>query len=247
MNKLKIAKVVALAAGLSVMAPSCVGMVKLGQYTVQETYQDPKVVALVEAAWRGDADKVAKLAAEGADVNMVGKGGVIPLMWALKNKNVAGVEALLKAGANPNYYNKEYDFLSPIALVSGGDEPKMLELLLKYGGNPNNPNGKNFDDRPLTIAANQGRLENIKILLAAGAELNAHDDYRESAATATLGAAHFEVLAYLLEQGFNYNLDDVAYGVSIRDVPDDSEAQQWKLKVNELLKARGVKIPEQQN
>lgn len=247
MNKLKTAKVVALAAGLSVMAPSCVGMVKLGQYTAQETYQDPKVVALVEAAWRGDMDKVANLAAEGADVNMVGKGGVTPLMWALKNKNAAGVEALLKAGADPNYYNKEYDFLSPIALVSGGDEPKMLEQLLNYGGNPNNPNGKNFDDRPLTIAASEGRLANVKILLAAGADLNAHDEYGESAATATIALGKFEVLAYLLERGFSYNLESVARRVARIDVPDDSEAQQWKLKVNELLKARGVKIPEQQN
>jgi hypothetical protein len=246
MNKLKIAKMVALAAGLSVMAPSCVGMVKLGQYTVQESYQDPKVVALVEAAWRGDMDKVAKLAANGVDVNTIGKGGATPLMWALNNKSFAGVEALLKAGTNPNLFVPEFRSAA-INLIAGGDEPKMLALLLKYGGNPNNPGNGEFEDRPLWLAAEQGRLENVKMLLAAGASLNAHDEYNASAATATLGPAHFEVLAYLLEQGFNYNLEHVAYGVSIVDVPDDSEAQQWKLKVNELLKARGVKIPEQQN
>ncbi|MDP4494394.1 ankyrin repeat domain-containing protein [Vibrio cholerae] len=247
MNKLKIAKVVALAAGLSVMAPLCVGMAKLGQYSIEEMYQDPKVVALVDAAWRGDAERVAKAVAEGADVNMVGKGGATPLMWALKNKSYVGVEALLQTGADPNYYNKEHDLLSPMALVSGGDEPKMLELLLKYGGNPNNPNGKNFDDRPLAMAASEGRLANVKILLSAGADLNAHDEYGESAATATIALGKFEVLAYLLVQGFSYNLESVARRVARLDVPDDSEAQQWKLKVNELLKARGVKIPEQQN
>jgi hypothetical protein len=246
MNKLKIAKVVALAAGLSVMAPSCAGIARLGQYTIQETYQDPKVVALVEAAWRGDATKVAKLAAEGADVNSVGKDGATPLMWALNNKSFEGVEALLKAGANPNLYVPEFK-VAAINVIAGGDEPKMLALLLKYGGNPNNPGNGDFKDRPLWLAAHQGRLDNVKMLLAAGAELNAHDEYRTSVGTATLGLAKFEVLAYLLEQGFIYNLDDVAYGVSIVDVPDDSEAQQWKLKVNELLKARGVKIPEQQN
>lgn len=85
------------------------------------------------------------------------------------------------------------------------------------------------------------------MLLAAGAELNAHDEYGESIATATTGLAKFAVLAYLLEQGFNHELERVARRVARKDVPDDSKAQQWKLKVNELLKARGVKIPEQQN
>lgn len=246
MNKLKIAKVVALAAGLSVMAPSCVGMVKLGQYTAQESYPDPKVVALVEAAWRGDVDKVAKLVADGVDVNTIGKGGATPLMWALNNKSFEGVEALLKAGANPNLYVPEFRSAA-INIIAGGDEPKMLALLLKYGGNPNNPGNGEFEDRPLWLAAHQGRLENVKMLLAAGAELNAHDEYGESIATATTGLAKFEVLAYLLEQGFNHELERVARRVARIDVPDDSEAQQWKLKVNELLKARGVKIPEQQN
>jgi uncharacterized protein len=246
MNKLKIAKVFALAAGLSVMAPSCVGMAKLGQYNIEQTYQDAQVRALVEAAWQGNAEKVAQLAAQGVDVNTVGKAGATPLMWALKNKSFVGVEALLKAGADPNLFVPEFRSAA-VNVIAGGDELKMLALLLKYGGNPNNLGNGKIQNRPLSMAANQGRLENVKMLLAAGANLNAHDEYKASAATATLGPAHFEVLAYLLEQGFNYNLDDVAYGVSIRDVPDDSEAQQWKLKVNELLKARGVKIPDQQN
>jgi hypothetical protein len=246
MNNLKVVKILVLATGLSLIAFSCVGTVKLGQYTAQETYQDPKVVALVEAAWKGDAEKVAKLAAEGVDVNSIGKDGVTPLMWALKNKSFAGAEALLKAGADPNLYVPEFG-AAAIQLMAGGNEPKMLALLLQYGGNPNDPGNGTLRDRPLWLAASQGRIDNVKMLIAAGAELNAHDEYGASIATATLGLAKFEVLAYLLEQGFNHDLARIARGVARREVPDDSEAQQWKLKVIELLKARGVKIPEQQN
>lgn len=242
MNKIRLIKALAMVAGFAVIASACAGMDKLGQYTIHDTYQDSRVVELVKAASVGNTHKVEKLAAGGVDVNAVGRGGATPLIWALHSKNYEGVEALLKVGANPNLYVPEFDFPA-INLVSGGDEPKMLELLLKYGGDANNIGNGKILQRPLSLAAKQGRLINVKVLLAAGAELNAHDQFNESAATATLGPAHFEVLAYLLEQGYNYDLDRLARGVLNRNLPEGSKAASWKLKVIKMLKARGAKIP----
>ena len=228
---------------LSAMSAACVGTPKLGQYSAKETYQDPEVVELVEAAWRGDADKITHLAGAGADVNSIGRSGATPLMWALNNKSYASVEAILLAGADPNLYVPDFGFAA-INLIAGGDDPKMLALLLGHGGNPNNPGNGSMRDRPLSVAANQGRLENVKLLLQAGADINAHDEYRQSAATATFGPANFEVLAYLLEQGYKHDLEKTARGVVGRVVPGGSDAERWKLHVIAMLKARGVIIPE---
>jgi hypothetical protein len=55
----------------------------------------------------------------------------------------------------------------------------MEALLLRYGGDAN-ARGK-IDDRPLARAAAQGRLERVKLLVAAGADVNVDDKYRVSA------------------------------------------------------------------
>jgi len=55
--------------------------------------------------------------------------------------------------------------------------------------------------------------------------------------------AEFELVAYLLEQGLTYNLQDLAKDVEIRRVPANSDAQRSKDKVIEMLKARGVRFP----
>lgn len=47
---------------------------------------------------------------------------------------------------------------------------------------------------------------------------------------------NFDQVAYLLEQGLNYDLRGLARSVQIRQVPRTSEQYQWKLKVIEMLK-----------
>lgn len=243
MKKFRALLMLATVAGLTIMTSSCAGEVKLGDHRLTESFEDVDAIKLVEAAWRGEAGEVERLVEGGVDVNTVGEGGVTPLMWALQSKNLVGVEALLKAGADPNLYVAAVG-LPAINFVAGGDEPEMLDLLLRYGGDPNNPGGGRISERPLSLAAMQGRMRNASSLLAAGADLNAHDQYKRSAATQTLGPAHFELLAYFLEQGYSYDLEGLARGVTIRSVPEDSKAQRWKLQVLEMLRAQGVNMPE---
>lgn len=113
-----------------------------------------------------------------------------------------------------------------------------------YGGNPNADDTGKIDDRPLSNAARQGRLENVKLLVAAGADVNAHDEWGNSApnfAIAVTGA--FDVVAYMLEHGYTHDLQRLAAGVEIRQIRSDSEQLPWKQKVIDMLKELGVTFP----
>jgi uncharacterized protein len=226
---------------LIIASSSCSALSKLGGKTIDETFSDERVVALVEAALVGDADKVTLLAKQGVNVNAVAENGATPLFWALNARNRRGVEALLTVGADPNLVTEKTG-MSSMNFVPMGDDPDLLRLLLKFGGNPNHHGNGKIDDRPLSLAASEGRIENVRLLLDAGADINAHDNFDESAATKTLALGKFEATAFLLQHGFNYNLEYLARGVKVVQVPQNSDAQRWKEKVILLLKERGITI-----
>ncbi len=213
----------------------------LGGQTIHQTFKDDKVAALIKAAVAGDEKKVALLASQGVNINMMAENGATPLMWALNSRNHKSVEALLKAGADPNLLSDKIG-MSPMNFVPMGDDVELLRLLLKYGGNPNHPGQGRIEELPLSQAAHFGRIENIRLLLDAGAEINSHDQFNESAASSSVDLGNFETTAFLIEHGFNYNLVYLARSVKIRQVPPNSDAQRWKDKVLQMLKEREVEI-----
>lgn len=223
------------------VSSSCSALLTLGGSTVNETFINEKVIKLVEAAMSGDVEKVAQLAKQGINVNTIADNGATPLLWALNARNHRGVEALLKAGADPNLLTEKTG-ISPMNLVPMGDDPELLRLLLKFGGNPNHPGRGKISERPLSLSASQGRIENMKLLLAAGAEINAHDKFDESAATQSLNLSRFDATVFLLEHGFNYNLAYLARNVKVIQVPKNTQAQQLKDQVIQMLKERGIRI-----
>lgn len=216
---------------------SCNAAPKLGGQSIGQAFPDTQAAALVRAGASGDEAEVALLMRQGADFNAIGDNGATPLMWALHARNHRGVEALLKAGADPNMMTEKVP-MSPMNFVPLGDDPELLRLLLKYGGNPNHPGIGRISDRPLSAAASQGKIENMKLLLEAGADINAHDKFNESAATKTVALAKFEATAFLLDHGYVFNLSYLARRVKGRVVPNDSEAKAWQDKVVEMLDTR---------
>ncbi|MCM2461798.1 ankyrin repeat domain-containing protein [Pseudomonas sp. CG7] len=215
---------------------------RLGGNAMSQVFEDAEVVALIDAAMEGRAGDVNRLAAQGVNVDTVGSDGTTPLIWALNARNVKGVEALLKAGANPNLMSEKLRGLSPMALLAGGNSLELLELVLRYGGDAKGT-GLKRSMKPLDRAAREGRLQNVRLIVGAGADVNDHDEYGKSAAIAAAALSNFEVVAWLLEHGYTYDLRDLAMSVEIRQVPPDSEAQRWKNTVIDMLKMRGVKFP----
>lgn len=221
------------------VSSSSSALLVLGGNAVSETFINEKVIKLVEAAISGDVEKVEQLAKQGVNVNVIADNGATPLFWAMNARNHRGVEALLKAGADPNLLTAKTG-MSAMNFVPMGDDPELLRLLLKFGGNPNHPGQGKISERPLSLSASQGRIENMKLLLAAGAEINAHDKFDESAATLSLNLGRFDATVFLLEHGFSYNLAYLARNVKIIQVPKNTQAQRFKDQVILMLKERGI-------
>ena len=127
-----------------------------------------------------------------------------------------------------------------MSLATGGDQPRMLELLLQNGGDPNLRGPS--DDPLLTLAAFHQKDVQLRILLKHGADINGHR-HGETAAVVAAAMGRYDEVVFLLENGLNYNLEDLAKTVQIRVVRQQSKQYTAQQKVIEILKAKGVQFP----
>lgn len=208
--------------------------------TPAQMYRDPKVVALVEAAIDGDKEAVARAARSGADVNMMSPEGATPLLWAVKANSTEGMDALLKAGADPWKPLVGTDSVMSETVRSGAVE--QLRVILHNGADPNHPIGERADVSLLHIAAFKGPIESVQLLLAHGADINFQPVGFDSVVNSAISGGRYDIALYLLENGFHGDLDDVAAGAQVRQVSEDREPDRQK--VIAWLKARGVKYPQ---
>jgi ankyrin repeat protein len=213
-----------------------------GGKTPADMFKDAKEVALVEAATGGDAAKVKSVASHGGNVNAVSSEGPSPLLWAIHADNLAGVRALLEAGADPNLRMDPLDGLTALEVVISNGHSEMLRLMLAHGADPNLvPSDRAAERSLLATAAFEGYLENVKLLVQAGAEINFRDEHHQSAVQAAIDGGHYEVVLYLLEHGFNTALDQVAADTQTSKVSAEREPDRQK--VINWLQAHGVKYP----
>lgn len=180
--------------------------------TVNELYPDPEVAALAEAAASGDIDGIDRLVAEGVDVNYLGFKGVTPLLFALQD--IDGFVRLLEHGADPNLLDGNGQ--SPISRAAKMDDPRFLEAALRHGGDANMAVGTwHIADRnawlqePLLHSVlDFEAMDKIRMLLAAGADLDARDSWGDTALHQAADANQFDVMYFLLEQGADYTIKD---------------------------------------
>src|SRR5262249_33654918 len=89
-----------------------------------------------------------------------------PLIVAVKNSDEAMVRMLLKYKADPN---QRTDHDPPLHLAV---TPRMAKLLLDHGANPELRSHYNQCLTPVQVAAEDGRAEVAKVLVAAGAKMD---------------------------------------------------------------------------
>lgn len=170
---------------------------------LSDAYQDKKALELLRAVVNGDSQKIAKLVKEGASPNHLEEGKVPILIWAICANSLDGFEALLIAGADPNLGGTGYgkgngegfgngmfkkrqgiriagsssikSGWSAMVFASAFQNSDFLKLAIQYGGELNSFKGDS-GSFPLLVASEYGQLENIKILIKAGADINAHDE-----------------------------------------------------------------------
>jgi ankyrin repeat protein len=130
-----------------------------------------------------------------------------------------------------------------------------VRLFLKYGGQVNDyaPNGTNLNTSPI-LAASCYRLESVKLLVEAGANVNFEDTLTKPPTTALYYASLYEeieIIKYLLEHGADYkkllfvgnhNRQDYIMDFLRRmDFSNDSKKNKTKQEVIEFLEKRGLK------
>ena len=129
-------------------------------------FADPHAIQLAEAIVDGDTARIRALAA-GADLSVRGDKHVTLLQWALLNKRLDSLKALLDAGADPLQPGMDGDTVVHMAAMA--NDPAYLAELLARRVDPNVANA-NTGAGPLRSALMGERAEQFHALLAAGAD-----------------------------------------------------------------------------
>src|SRR6266581_2729869 len=157
--------------------------------------------ALMLAARTGKVDGVKVLLDHGAQVNAIETwGGTTALMWAVSERHLDTVKMLIAKGANVNVRS----YFVPSAHGRGFE-----------GATPEPPNPKQAVDElaggwltPLMFAAREGDLEIARVLVAAGADLNAIAGDGKDALGLAIFNGQYELASYLIDNHVNVNHAD---------------------------------------
>jgi uncharacterized protein len=156
--------------------------------------------ALMLAARTGNTDAIKVLLDHGAQVNQQETwGGTNALMWAVSERHPAVVKMLLERGADVNARSKfvpsttgrGFEGTTPVASKPGQPEEFSSGLLT-----------------PLLFAAREGDLESARLLVAAGADVNATDGDGKNALGLAIFDGNYEVASFLVDNHTDVNRAD---------------------------------------
>jgi len=251
--------------GIATILLSLIGFAVLGcgnqstdRWRLSDFFSDTRVQALADAAGKGDINEIDRLVAEGVDINTAGKDGMTPLLWTLWHGSHGGFERLLEHGADPNRQHSNVDIghgrsVTTIAACCPTDS-FWLEAVLKHGGETNlvesegdinHPNSVMF---PIHRAVDSRRVENLDLLIRAGADLNSKaSSFGSTPLIYAATTVWYQGVFRLLEAGADYTIKDDSGG-SLADYAIDEprpftpEVRYWKDKVLDFLENKGVDL-----
>jgi ankyrin repeat protein len=126
-----------------------------------------------KAVHTGDANAVAAMIQQGADVNAREANGTTALHWAVYQQDAELVKRLLAAGAKVSVVN---DFgSSPMQEAALTGNAAVIRMLLAAGADVESANAE--DQTALMVVARTGNVEAAKLLLDAGAKVNAIEKF----------------------------------------------------------------------
>lgn len=126
--------------------------------------------ALIYYAAHGNAGGVAQALHDGADIEVRDANGLTPLMWAAQQKVASVVSLLLERGANP--YVRDNAGWTPLHCAASGGSAESLENLLASCGDSLEALN-NEAETPLLVAVRMHREDIARMLVDAGADINA--------------------------------------------------------------------------
>ena len=204
---------------------------------------DPGLTPLMNAAWHNDLPRVQELLSHGANVAERTSNGKTALYEAIERTdlnadNLPIVDALLKAGADPN--EAEFFTSNPLSISLTRDyaNPSVTLRLLQAGARvPRDCPAGNSEDSLLSLATMDSTTEVMRELIARGSPANCQ--YRSASALywAALNGQSDRV-ALLLQSGADPR-QRVADGKTILDIASttshDSRVQRDFEKTRQLL------------
>jgi ankyrin repeat protein len=157
--------------------------------------------ALMMAARTGKTDAIRVLLDNGAKVNTKEAwGGTTALMWAVSERHPAAVKMLIDRGADVNAHSyfvpathgRGFEGTTPVAPKPGQGAEEHAGGLLT----------------PLMFAAREGDVDSARVLITAGADVNATGGDGKDALGLALFDGNYEVASFLLDSHANANQAD---------------------------------------
>jgi ankyrin len=157
---------------------------------------------LMLAARTGSEPSMRLLVEHGAQVDArETRTGTTALVWAVIDDRADAVRALIKAGASVNALSRPDSYPhSPMKVTD-----TILEPGVSYAGQTVLAKGS---WTPLMYAARQGSLDAARVLVEAGAELNATDPDGTTPLMFTVINGHYDLAGFLADKGADVNLPD---------------------------------------
>ena len=191
--------------------------------------------ALHQAVYKKDEHMVSVLLEAGADVHAIDQDGSTPLHYAAAEGGVGNIQILIDRGADANA--AENDGNTPLNRAISNNHMDCIKLLLPLTDKANIDSQKR---PPILIAARNGNIDSVRMLLAAGADPNLPSDSGASYKPPVfpLGVAlsnyYEEITETLLQCGA---LPETAYG-ALRDMYEDFGADTREPEERKLLRKR---------
>lgn len=211
------------------------------------------ITALWQATFTNNRPKMEFLIAHGADVNIpvtdiygeYRDSSLEPLyrssalMEAVNNQQISCVRILLQTGANANYRDSSGTSALDIARRKGNVD--ILSLLSTFTsssliGFDSINHSDVFGETPLLKAVKKGSIEEVKNLIAKGADVNFINQFKESVLMVAVKKNQPEIVKLLVETGADVNYKD-NFGKSVLQIAK----QKGFTEIVELLKSAGAK------
>lgn len=175
--------------------------------------------AMIEAAARGDIDRVADLLRQGADVNQALGDGMTALHLAAEEGDVELAQLMIRAGAELSSGTRIGAY-TPLHLASRNGNAGVVKALLAAGADVNAATS-NSGVLPVHLAAAAGNPEALEALLDAGADPNAVEGaWSQTPLMFAAAADRADNIRVLLAAGADPSITGLAVDTAAREEAD---------------------------